>query len=145
MVDRGAGVSRIGQVDRLLLHEDLVGLYLDPADGFHSEGTLAELDDVANAQASNPETDVALGAVHCVVDAEDMLQEGFIKVFSQIHTFENRGAFEGWIRRIVVHTCINILKKNKKFKWFIRFNWFIYTSRNCIFNNPKFCCVILSN
>lgn len=48
-------------------------------------------------------------------DAEDMLQEGFIKVFSQIHTFENRGSLEGWIRRIVVHTCINILKKNKKF------------------------------
>jgi len=48
-------------------------------------------------------------------DAEDMLQEGFIKVFSQIHTFENRGALEGWIRRIVVHTCINILKKNKRF------------------------------
>ena len=48
-------------------------------------------------------------------DAEDMLQEGFIKVFLQVHTFENRGAFEGWIRRIVVHTCINILKKNKKF------------------------------
>jgi RNA polymerase sigma-70 factor (ECF subfamily) len=48
-------------------------------------------------------------------DAEDMLQEGFIKVFSQIHTFENRGALEGWIRRITVHTCINALKKNKKF------------------------------
>jgi RNA polymerase sigma-70 factor (ECF subfamily) len=48
-------------------------------------------------------------------DAEDMLQEGFIKVFLQLHTFEHRGAFEGWIRRIVVHTCINILKKNKKF------------------------------
>ncbi len=48
-------------------------------------------------------------------DAEDMLQEGFIKVFTQIHSFENRGAFEGWIRRIIVHTCINILKKNKKF------------------------------
>jgi RNA polymerase sigma factor (sigma-70 family) len=48
-------------------------------------------------------------------DAEDMLQEGFIKIFLQIHTFESRGAFEGWIRRIIVHTCINILKKNKKF------------------------------
>ena len=48
-------------------------------------------------------------------DAEDMLQEGFIKVYSQVHTFESRGAFEGWIRRIIVHTCINILKKNKKF------------------------------
>ena len=48
-------------------------------------------------------------------DAEDMLQEGFIKVFTQIHQYRNEGAFEGWIRRIVVHTCINILKKNKKF------------------------------
>jgi len=48
-------------------------------------------------------------------DAEDMLQEGFIKIFSQIHTFQNKGAFEGWIRRITVHTCINHLKKNKRF------------------------------
>src|SRR6476620_7990209 len=48
-------------------------------------------------------------------DAEDMLQEGLIKVFSQIHTFEGRGAREGWIRRIIVHTCINSLKKNKRF------------------------------
>jgi RNA polymerase sigma-70 factor (ECF subfamily) len=48
-------------------------------------------------------------------DAEDMLQEGFIKIFSQIHTFQNKGAFEGWVRRIVVHTCINHLKKNKRF------------------------------
>lgn len=48
-------------------------------------------------------------------DAEDMLQEGFIKVFTQIHQFQNRGALEGWIRRIIVHTCINNLKKNKKF------------------------------
>jgi len=48
-------------------------------------------------------------------DGEDMLQEGFIKVFTQMHTFQNKGAFEGWIRRIIVHTCINFLKKHKKF------------------------------
>ncbi len=48
-------------------------------------------------------------------DAEDMLQEGFIKVFTQLHQYRNEGSLEGWIRRIVVHTCINILKKNKKF------------------------------
>lgn len=48
-------------------------------------------------------------------DAEDMLQEGFIKVFAQIQQFRNAGALEGWIRKIMVHTCINILKKNKKF------------------------------
>jgi RNA polymerase sigma-70 factor (ECF subfamily) len=48
-------------------------------------------------------------------DAEDMLQEGFMKIYSQIHQFRNTGALEGWIRKIIVHTCINILKKNKKF------------------------------
>ncbi|MEY3432984.1 MAG: hypothetical protein RL131_920 [Bacteroidota bacterium] len=48
-------------------------------------------------------------------DAEDMLQEGFIKVFTQIDKYESRGSLEGWILRIVVHTCINHLKKNKKF------------------------------
>lgn len=52
---------------------------------------------------------------HSREDAEDMLQEGFIKVFSQMHTFQGKGAFEGWIRRIIVHTCINVLKRNKKF------------------------------
>ena len=48
-------------------------------------------------------------------DAEDMLQEGFIKIFTQLHQYRGEGALEGWIRRIIVHTCINILKKNKKF------------------------------
>lgn len=48
-------------------------------------------------------------------DAEDMLQESFIRVFTQIHQFQSKGSFEGWIRRIIVHTCINHLKKHKKF------------------------------
>jgi RNA polymerase sigma-70 factor (ECF subfamily) len=48
-------------------------------------------------------------------DAEDMLQEGFVRVFSQLHSFEKRGSLEGWVRKVIVHTCINILKKNKKF------------------------------
>ena len=48
-------------------------------------------------------------------DAEDMLQEGFIKIFGQITQFQNKGVLEGWIRKIIVHTCINNLKKNKKF------------------------------
>ena len=47
-------------------------------------------------------------------DAEDMMQEGFIKVFLKF-TSSEAGALEGWIRRIIVHTCINVLKKNKKF------------------------------
>ncbi len=48
-------------------------------------------------------------------DAEDMLQEGFIKVFSHLPNYKFLGSFEGWIRKIIVHTCINIIKKNRKF------------------------------
>jgi len=49
------------------------------------------------------------------IDAQDMLQDAFIKIFTQMHTFQNKGSFEGWIRRIVIHSCINFLKRNKKF------------------------------
>ncbi len=51
----------------------------------------------------------------CRQDAEDMLQEGFIKIFTKISSFENKGNFEGWMKRVMVHTCINYLKKNKRF------------------------------
>lgn len=48
-------------------------------------------------------------------DAEDMLQESMARIFSQIHQFQQKGSFEGWMRRVIVHTCINLLKKHKKF------------------------------
>ena len=41
-------------------------------------------------------------------DAEDILQDAFIKVFDKIHQFKFQGSFEGWIRRIVINT---VLKK----------------------------------
>ena len=47
-------------------------------------------------------------------DAEDLVQEGFTKVYTYIHQFRQEGSLEGWIRRIMVHTCINFLKKKKK-------------------------------
>lgn len=40
------------------------------------------------------------------MDAEDMLQDAFIKVFEKIKQFKNEGSFEGWIRRIVVNTAL---------------------------------------
>ncbi|MEO6404696.1 MAG: RNA polymerase sigma factor [Ferruginibacter sp.] len=39
-------------------------------------------------------------------DAEDMLQEAFIKIFDKMHQFKFEGSFEGWIRRIVVNTAL---------------------------------------
>lgn len=47
-------------------------------------------------------------------DAEDMLQEGFIRVFSRIEQYRHEGSLEGWIRRIMVTTAINFLNKNKR-------------------------------
>ena len=47
-------------------------------------------------------------------DAEDMLQEGFIKVFSQIDKYENRGSLEGWIRRIAVNTSLNKIRARRQ-------------------------------
>ncbi len=46
--------------------------------------------------------------------AEDALQDGFIKVFTNLLNFNNSGVLEGRIRRIIVNTCLDELKKNKK-------------------------------
>jgi RNA polymerase sigma factor (sigma-70 family) len=45
-------------------------------------------------------------------EAEDMLQEGFIKVFDNISRFKGEGSFEGWIRRIMVNTALKAYSKN---------------------------------
>jgi RNA polymerase sigma-70 factor (ECF subfamily) len=44
-------------------------------------------------------------------EAEDILQEGFIKVFRKINTYRGDGSFEGWIRRIFVNTAIEQFRK----------------------------------
>jgi RNA polymerase sigma-70 factor (ECF subfamily) len=43
--------------------------------------------------------------------AEDLLLVGFLKVFSNLSKFKHEGSFEGWIRRIMVNTCISYLRK----------------------------------
>ncbi len=44
-------------------------------------------------------------------EAEDNLQDGFIKIFNNIKKFRFEGAFEGWIRRIMVNTIIESFRK----------------------------------
>lgn len=46
------------------------------------------------------------------MSAEDILQEGFIRIFTYLDRFENKGSFEGWMRRTMVNTAINYYKKN---------------------------------
>jgi RNA polymerase sigma-70 factor (ECF subfamily) len=45
-------------------------------------------------------------------DAEDVLQEGFIKVFSNMEKYRHEGSFEGWIKRIMVNSAIDHYQQN---------------------------------
>jgi RNA polymerase sigma factor (sigma-70 family) len=44
-------------------------------------------------------------------EAQDLLQEGFIRVFDKLTGFRGEGSLEGWIRRIMVHTAINQFRR----------------------------------
>lgn len=45
--------------------------------------------------------------------AEDVMSTGFVKVFKNLHRIENKGSFEGWVRRIMVTTAIDFLRQQK--------------------------------
>src|SRR5690554_4228079 len=49
-----------------------------------------------------------------VADAEDILQDGFIKVYHHLDTFTGHGALGGWIRRIMINEALQRYRENKK-------------------------------
>ncbi|MBC7905064.1 MAG: sigma-70 family RNA polymerase sigma factor [Gemmatimonadaceae bacterium] len=55
-------------------------------------------------------------------DAEDVLQEGFVRVFTYLHQFKAEGDLGAWIRRIMVNTALNYLKKNARYQTDLSFN-----------------------
>lgn len=57
---------------------------------------------------------VAMRYINDKERAEDVLQDAFIKVFKHLNRFKYDGSLEGWIRRIVVNTALDQLRKNKK-------------------------------
>jgi RNA polymerase sigma factor (sigma-70 family) len=52
-----------------------------------------------------------------VADAEDVLQEGFIKVYKNLHQFTGSGELGAWVRRIMVNTAINYLKNQSRYQY----------------------------
>lgn len=50
------------------------------------------------------------------MEAEEVLQESFIKVFEKLNQWKGNGPLGGWIRTIVVNTALTRIKSNKKFK-----------------------------
>jgi RNA polymerase sigma factor (sigma-70 family) len=52
-------------------------------------------------------------------EAQDILQEGFIKIFSKIGTYNKQGSFEGWMKRIIINTALNYLRDHARERLFI--------------------------
>jgi len=52
--------------------------------------------------------------VHNKADAEDFVQEGFIKVFNGLGSFKSAGSLEGWIKRVMINNVLMQLRKKKK-------------------------------
>jgi len=46
-------------------------------------------------------------------DAEQLLNDSFLRIFNNIHSFRQAGSFEGWMKRIVVNTCLDYLKSRQ--------------------------------
>lgn len=49
-------------------------------------------------------------------DAEDVLQDGFIRVFTNLHQFKQEGDLGAWIRRIMVNTALSYLNKHSRYR-----------------------------
>ncbi len=47
-------------------------------------------------------------------EAQDVLHDGFIKIYSKLESFKNMGSFEGWIRRIIVNNAIDYIKQRNR-------------------------------
>ncbi|MFP3861065.1 MAG: RNA polymerase sigma factor [Bacteroidales bacterium] len=45
-------------------------------------------------------------------EAKDLLQEGFIKIFSKLNQYKNQGSLEGWMKRIVINTAMENFRKS---------------------------------
>lgn len=75
---------------------------------------------IAQQQLYNHFAPVMLGLCYrytkSIKDAEDVLQEGFIKVFIHLDKYRADGELSAWIRRIMVTTALNYLKKNSRYR-----------------------------
>lgn len=64
--------------------------------------------------------------VHDDFEAEEIMVEGFVKVFERIDQFKLEGSFEGWIRRIMVNEALMYLRSKKRMGWEVGYDDVLY-------------------
>lgn len=47
------------------------------------------------------------------MDAEDVMLSGFVRIFQHVGQFENKGSFEGWMKRVVINEALGFLRKKE--------------------------------
>lgn len=50
-------------------------------------------------------------------DAEDIMQEGFVKIFRSLESYQGKGSFEGWMKKIMINSALGFLKNKKKYSF----------------------------
>ena len=60
---------------------------------------------------------LALRYTYNYAAAEDVIQDVFVKVFTNLHTLDEDKAFVGWLYRITVNTCLSYLRSHKKLRY----------------------------
>ena len=96
----------------------------------YSEEELVSLLQNKDAQAFNYLYDNYCGALYGIIYkmienkelAEDILQEAFVKVFKYLRQYEGKGELGAWIRKIMVTTAINYLKRHTRYQTDLSFN-----------------------
>lgn len=61
-------------------------------------------------------------------EAEDYVQEGFVRIFKNVNSFAFKGSFEGWMKRILINHCLNGIKRNNVLKNHDEINDFTHES-----------------
>jgi len=61
---------------------------------------------------------IAIGYMHTKDDAEDIVQEVFIKTYQSLSGFKGKSEFSTWLYRITVNTCLNAIEKKQRYSFF---------------------------
>jgi len=76
---------------------------------------------------------ICIRMVPIQVDAEDIVQESFVKAFNNLDSYRGDSTFGSWLKRIVINTSINHLKKKRQ--WFVTFDELPMSIEDCSNND----------